>query len=119
MDISIMMPAMAIATNPEDTMHYNPLVIYGPSGVGKTHLMLAIRNEVLRRYPEKKIVYVRSEEFTNQLVNALKEGKLGLGGMDDFKNRYRNVEVAAGCQRVHGSSEKDGERDQRHQASHG
>ena len=85
--------AMAIATNPEDTMHYNPLVIYGPSGVGKTHLMLAIRNEVLRRYPEKKIVYVRSEEFTNQLVNALKEGKLGLGGMDDFKNRYRNVDM--------------------------
>ncbi len=85
--------AMAVASNPENTMHYNPLVIYGPSGVGKTHLMLAIRNEVLRRNPNYKVEYVRSEEFTNQLIKALQDGKLGLGTMEDFKNRYRNVDM--------------------------
>lgn len=85
--------AMAIATNPEDTMHYNPLVIYGPSGVGKTHLMFAIKNEVLRRHPEYKVVYVRSEEFTRQLIKALQDGKIGLGTMEDFHNRYRNVDM--------------------------
>lgn len=85
--------AMAVASNPENTMHYNPLVIYGPSGVGKTHLMLAIRNEVLRRNPDYKVEYVRSEEFTNQLIKALQDGKLGLGTMEDFRNRYRNVDM--------------------------
>lgn len=85
--------AMAVASNPENTLHYNPLVIYGPSGVGKTHLMFAIRNEVLRRNPNYRVEYVRSEVFTNQLINALKEGKLGLGTMEDFRNRYRNVDM--------------------------
>ncbi len=85
--------SMAVATNPNETMHYNPLVIYGPSGVGKTHLLLAIRNEVLRRYPNYRVEYVRSEEFTNQLIKALQDGKLGLGTMEDFKNRYRNVDM--------------------------
>lgn len=85
--------AMAVASNPENTLHYNPLVIYGPSGVGKTHLMFAIRNEVLRRNPNYRVEYVRSEVFTNQLINALKEGKLGLGTMEDFRNHYRNVDM--------------------------
>ncbi len=85
--------AMAVASNPENTMHYNPLVIYGPSGVGKTHLMLAIRNEVLRKNPNYKVEYVRSEEFTNQLIKALQEGKIGLGTIDDFRNRYRGVDM--------------------------
>jgi len=83
--------SLAVADNPN--IIYNPLVIYGPSGVGKTHLMLAIRNHIKKRFPMKKIEYVRSEEFTNQLIKALQEGKLGLGTIDDFRNKYRNVDV--------------------------
>lgn len=83
--------AMAVADNP--AQNYNPLVIYGPSGVGKTHLMLAIRNEILRKHPDFSVEYIRGEEFTNQLIRALQEGKLGMGTIDDFRNRYRNVDV--------------------------
>ena len=52
---------------------YNPLFIYGPSGVGKTHLLYAITNRILERYPDKKIVLISSEEFTNQLVDAIQK----------------------------------------------
>ena len=51
---------------------YNPLFIYGPSGVGKTHLLYAITNKLAKRYPSKKIVYIKGEEFTNQLVEAIR-----------------------------------------------
>ena len=81
----------AVAENPSIT--YNPLVIYGPSGVGKTHLMLAIKNHIKKKFPQKKIEYIRSEEFTNQLIHALQEGKLGFGTIDDFRNKYRNLDV--------------------------
>ena len=83
--------SLSVADNP--TITYNPLVIYGPSGVGKTHLMLAIKNHIKKRFPFKKIEYVRSEEFTTQLIKALQEGKLGLGTIDDFRKKYRNVDV--------------------------
>lgn len=83
--------SIAVAENPSFT--YNPLVIYGPSGVGKTHLMLAIKNQVKKRYPAKKIEYIRSEEFTNELIKALQDGKLGIGTIDDFRNKYRNTDV--------------------------
>lgn len=82
---------MAIADNPN--IIYNPLVIYGRSGVGKTHLMLAIKNHILKKFPNKRIEYVRSEEFTNQLISCLQSGKLGLGSLDDFRNRYRYADV--------------------------
>lgn len=72
---------------------YNPLVIYGPSGVGKTHLMLAIKNHIQKKYPSKKVEFVRGEDFTNQLIKSLHEGKLGMGTIDDFRNKYRNVDV--------------------------
>jgi len=84
--------SLAVAENP-GIGNYNPLVIYGPSGVGKTHLMLAIKNHIKKKFPLKKIEYIRSEEFTNQLIRALQEGKLGLGSIDDFRNKYRNVDV--------------------------
>jgi len=84
--------SLAVAENP-GISNYNPLVIYGPSGVGKTHLMLAIKNHIKKKFPLKKIEYIRSEEFTNQLIRALQEGKLGLGSIDDFRNKYRNVDV--------------------------
>jgi len=83
--------SLAVADNPN--IIYNPLVIYGPSGVGKTHLMLAIKNHMRKKYPNKVIEYIRSEEFTNQLIKALQDGKLGLGTIDDFRNKYRNVDV--------------------------
>ncbi len=83
--------SLAVADNPN--IVYNPLVIYGPSGVGKTHLMLAIKNQIRKNFPYKKIEYVRSEDFTNQLIKALQEGKLGLGSIDDFRNKFRNIDV--------------------------
>ena len=78
--------SMAVADNPR--IIYNPLVIYGPSGVGKTHLMLAIRNRIKEKFPEKKIEYVRCEEFTNQLIEAIHTGTADL-----FRNRFRNLDV--------------------------
>ena len=83
--------ALADADNPN--IIYNPLVIYGPSGVGKTHLMLAIKNHIKNKFPNKKIEFIRGEEFTNELIKALQDGKLGLGTIDDFRNKFRNVDV--------------------------
>ena len=83
--------ALAVADNPN--IIYNPLVIYGPSGVGKTHLMLAIKNHIKNKFPNKKIEFIRGEEFTNELIKALQDGKLGLGTIDDFRNKFRNVDV--------------------------
>lgn len=83
--------SLAVANNSNIT--YNPLVIYGPSGVGKTHLMLAIKNQIKKNFPYKKIVYTRGEDFTNELIKAIQDGKLGLGTIDDFRNKYRGVDV--------------------------
>lgn len=85
--------SLAVADSQVVIPNYNPLVIYGPSGVGKTHLMLAIKNHIKKKNPFKKIEYIRSEEFTNQLIQALQEGKLGMGTIDDFRNKYRNADV--------------------------
>lgn len=78
--------SMAVADNPR--IIYNPLVIYGPSGVGKTHLMLAIRNHIKEKFPEKRIEYVRCEEFTSNLIEAIHTGTTDL-----FRNRFRNLDV--------------------------
>ena len=83
--------SMAVADNPNRV--YNPLVIYGPSGVGKTHLLLAIKNRLKLNFPYKKVEYTRCEDFTNQLIKSIQEGKLGMGTIDDFRNKYRNVDV--------------------------
>ena len=83
--------SLAVAENAD--IIYNPLTIYGPSGVGKTHLMLAIKNHIKKKFPEKKVEFVRGEDFTNQLIKSLHEGKLGMGTIDDFRNKYRNVDV--------------------------
>ncbi len=84
--------SFAVAENPA-MENYNPLVIYGNSGVGKTHLLLAIKNHIKKKYPNKKIMYTRGEDFTNQLIQALQEGKLGLGTIDDFRTKFRGVDV--------------------------
>ncbi len=83
--------SLAVADN--SNIIYNPLVIYGPSGVGKTHLLLAIKNHIKRTFPHKTVEYTRCEDFTNQLIKSLHEGKLGMGTIDDFRNKYRNADV--------------------------
>lgn len=67
---------------------YNPLFIYGPSGVGKTHLLYAITNRLAKRYPQKKIVYIKGEEFTNQLVDAIRNKTTF-----EFREKFRRVDV--------------------------
>ncbi len=85
--------AASLAVAESNTIIYNPLVIYGPSGVGKTHLMLAIKNHIKKKFPNKSVEFVRGEDFTNQLIKSLHQGNLGMGTIDDFRNKYRNVDI--------------------------
>ena len=78
--------ALSVAEAPATA--YNPLFIYGGVGLGKTHLMQAIANEILVNNRNAKILYVTSETFTNQLINAIKDGKNEM-----FRNKYRNIDV--------------------------
>lgn len=80
--------AMAVAAKPGQ--NYNPLYIYGNSGLGKTHLMQAIGHTFLEKYPDKCVLYTTSEEFVNDYINAIQAGS---GRAKDFKNRYRNVDM--------------------------
>lgn len=67
---------------------YNPLFIYGGVGLGKTHLMQAVGNDITRKTPDAKIIYVTSERFTNEFVASIQQGKA-----DQFKSTYRSVDV--------------------------
>ncbi len=67
---------------------YNPLFLYGGVGLGKTHLMHAIGNQVLARFPRKRVVYATSEKFTNEFITSIQQGKI-----DDFRNRYRRIDL--------------------------
>lgn len=78
--------AMGVTENPGSK--YNPYFIYGGVGLGKTHLMHAIGNEILRNNINAKVLYVTSENFTNQLINALKDQS-----MEKFKDKYRSIDV--------------------------
>ena len=78
--------ALAVAEAPSTS--YNPLFIYGGVGLGKTHLMHAIGNEILRNNKSANILYVTSEKFTNQLINAIKDNK-----NEHFRSKYRNIDV--------------------------
>ena len=75
-----------VALNPKGD--YNPLFIYGGVGLGKTHLMHAVGNEILKNEPNKRIVYVHSEKFVSDMVKALQ-----LGAMNEFKSFYRNADA--------------------------
>lgn len=79
--------AGAVAKEPGVT--YNPFFIYGGVGLGKTHLMHAIGNEVARRFPNKKICYAPCEQFINEFIKAVKSG----GGTEKFKDKYRNTDI--------------------------
>lgn len=68
----------------------NPLFLYGKSGLGKTHLMQAIGNEIAKNRPELKVVYVTSERFTNDMINSLRDNN---SDMKSFRHKYREVDV--------------------------
>lgn len=78
--------ALAVANNPAET--YNPLFIYGPSGLGKTHLLYAIASSIHDRHPDYNIVYIKGDQFTNELIAALQEGKNA-----EFRSKYRNADL--------------------------
>jgi len=78
--------AIAVAKQPGGV--YNPLFLYGPPGVGKTHLLYAIANEIRKNRPDAKIVYIKGDQFTNELVDAIKTGK-----NNEFRNKYREADL--------------------------
>jgi chromosomal replication initiator protein len=67
---------------------YNPLFLYGGVGLGKTHLMHAIGNQVIAKFPRKRVVYATSEKFTNEFIASIQQGKI-----DEFRNRYRRIDL--------------------------
>jgi len=67
---------------------YNPLFLYGGVGLGKTHLMHAIGNQVIAKFPRKRVVYATSEKFTNEFITSIQQGKI-----DEFRSRYRRIDV--------------------------
>lgn len=78
--------AQTVSKNPGKS--YNPLFVYGPVGVGKTHLMHAIANEVFKKDPMKKILCITSEEFTNEVVDAIRTNQTS-----SMKKRFRNIDL--------------------------
>ena len=76
----------AVASRP--ATDYNPLFIYGPSGLGKTHLMSAIVNEIKRKNPAVKVVYIKGDDFTNQMIEALSKQE-----MYKFHEKYRSCDI--------------------------
>ena len=80
--------AAAYAVSEAPGTAYNPLFIYGGVGLGKTHLMHAIGNEILRRSPNKKVLYVTSEKFTNDFINGIRDKS-----NEKFREKYRNIDI--------------------------
>ena len=80
--------AAALAVGNEPGKAYNPLFLYGGVGLGKTHLMHAIGNRILENSNTTNVLYVTSEKFTNQLINAIKDNK-----NEVFRNKYRSIDV--------------------------
>ena len=78
--------SLAVAESPAQA--YNPLFLYGNSGLGKTHLMHSIGHFILDRNPQAKVLYVTSETFTNELINSIQNNK-----NEEFRNKYRNIDV--------------------------
>lgn len=77
---------IAVANNP--AKDYNPLFIYGPSGLGKTHLLYAITNKIKKDKPDAEIIYIKGEDFTNQMIECLSRQ-----AMPEFRQKYRNCDV--------------------------
>ena len=83
--------SVAVAESPGEV--YNPLFIYGGVGLGKTHLMQAIAHFIIENNPNKKVLYVTSETFTNELIDAIRNKENAEKGNAAFRNRYRNIDV--------------------------
>ena len=83
--------SLAVAESPGEI--YNPLFLYGGVGLGKTHLMHSIAHFILEKDPTKKVLYVTSETFTNELIEALKTGRSNNEPMSAFKKKYREIDV--------------------------
>lgn len=77
---------LAVATNPSHA--YNPLFLYGNSGLGKTHLLYAIGNEIKKNDPSKVICYIKGDDFTVELVESLRLAK-----MNEFRQKYRQADI--------------------------
>ena len=77
---------LAVAKKPAQA--YNPLFLYGNTGLGKTHLLKAIRNEINKNFPQMKTIYIKGEEFMNEMIENLANKT-----MPEFKNKYRNIDV--------------------------
>ena len=78
--------AIAVSNTPGQV--YNPLFIYGPPGVGKTHLLYAIANGIRKGNPNANVVYIKGDQFTNELIDAIKSGK-----NIEFRNKYREADL--------------------------
>ena len=78
----------AIAVSKTPGQVYNPLFLYGPPGVGKTHLLYAIANGIRKKKPDANIVYIKGDEFTNELIMAIQNGK-----NLEFRNKYREADL--------------------------
>ena len=78
--------ALAVAEHPAQT--YNPLFIYGESGLGKTHLLYAIAHKIHDEHPSYKVVYIKGDTFTNELIHAIREGR-----NQEFREKYRGADV--------------------------
>lgn len=81
--------AKAVAETPSG--QYNPLFVYGGSGLGKTHILHAIGNQILETKPELTVVYVTTEDFTNEFIETVSKNELDMN--TGFRNKYRNVDV--------------------------
>lgn len=80
--------SLNVATDPSGPHGYNPLFIYGPSGLGKTHLMYAIANQIHNTFPTKKIICTKSEDFLNDMINCM-----AMKDMQAFHDKYRHVDL--------------------------
>ncbi len=80
--------AKAVADAPGKPEGYNPLFLYGESGLGKTHLLYAIAHAIHQKHPDYRIVYIKGDTFTNELIAAIREGK-----NQEFRDKYRSADV--------------------------
>ena len=80
--------AACIAVADRPAQAYNPLFIYGPSGLGKTHLLYAITNELKKKMGNIRVIYIKGEDFTNQMIDSLSRQ-----AMNEFRDKYRNCDV--------------------------